>query len=363
MKKSNKYIKTLLLIGLLCTSFVNANKFDPSSVQCALNSKDYGEMYIGSKGDYEWKKGLSQISKSTGYFDTKKITSKGKNSCQVELKQHQCLTMFLDKNWEKKFGTSNPEFSCVNLRTGELVPTGEIVYKNKVQERMIKMRCPNKNGISDCSNESNSKRGTDFKKDVLDKNNWEMESVCAGYIRTPRYFKAGKVGDKALCALTNPQGKALYKVIIPMEYRYNAPLKKINGKTVSFKPKEIKIDSKNPSSMDSIFMNNKKLMSMTGTKPELVAIATRCSSRLFTTLEKSGGAQDLINQNKKLVISRISAWSDKMGLVIPGKGTTEERLEVLTKYHSNKYGNATGPTGLESDVKSCVPIYQQTGLY
>ena len=358
-----KLLKNILAVGILFTSSAYANAFDPSSVQCAMDKKDIGKMYIGSKGDYEWKKGLSQISKSTGYFDVSEAKSKSKDSCTFDLTQHQCLTMFLDKDWEKKFGTSNPEFSCVNLRTGEVVPTGEIVYKNKVQERMIKMRCPNKNGISDCSNESNSRRGTDFKKDVLDKNNWEMESVCAGYIREPRYFKQGKVGDKALCALTNPQGKALYKVIIPMEYSYNAPLKKVNGETISFKPKEIKIDLKNLSSMEPIFMNDKTLISMTGTRPELVAIATRCSSRLYTSFEKSGGAENVINENKKLVITRISAWSDKMGLKIPGKGTTEQKLEVLTKYHSEKYGDTKGSTGLEADIKSCIPIYQQTGLY
>lgn len=229
----NKKILLVLGIFVLSTS-LQGQGFDPNSVQCALSSKDYGKVYKGLLGDYEWKKGLSQITKSTGYYDTQRLKPKGRNSCQFELKQHQCLTMFLDKSWKKKFGTHNQEFSCVNLRTGEVVPTGEIVYKNSVQERMIKMRCPNKNGISNCSNDSNSRRGTDFKKQVLDKNNWEMESVCAGHIRTPRYFKAGKVGDKALCALTNTQGKALYKVIIPMEYEYAQPLKKLDGKTVSY---------------------------------------------------------------------------------------------------------------------------------
>lgn len=229
-----KYLKTLLTFGLLFSSTAYANAFDPASIPCAMDAKDYKKMYIGLSGEYEWKKGLNQITKSDGFFDVKKITPKGKNSCEVKLTQHQCLTMFLDENWEKKFGTSNPEFSCVNLRTGQTVPTGEIAYKNKVAERMIKMRCPNENGISKCSNDSNSKRGNDFTS-MLKKNKWEMESVCAGYIREPRFFKEGKVGDTALCALTNQKGEALYKVLIPMEYSYNAPLKKIDGKTITFK--------------------------------------------------------------------------------------------------------------------------------
>jgi len=340
-----------------------ANKFNPQSVPCALDAKDFKKLYLGTSGEYEWKKGLTQITKSSGYFDVKEIKPKGKNSCQVELKQHQCLTMFLDENWEKSFGTNSGEFSCVNLRTGETVPTGEIVYKNKVAERMIKMRCPNENGISKCSNDSNSKRGNDFTKNVLKKNKWEMESVCAGYIREPRYFTQGKVGDTALCALTNQKGEALYKVLIPMEYSYNAPLKKLNGETISYKPKEIKIDPKDTKSMDAVFMNDKTLKSMSGTMNELVAIATRCTSRMYSALDGTGAAAQAIEQNKKLTTQRISAWSDKMGLQIPGTGSTEEKLETLATYHQSNYGNTQGPTGTQEDTKSCIPIYQQTGLY
>lgn len=353
----------ILMFTFFMSTNLFANKFDPASVPCAMDAKEYNKMYIGTKGDYEWKKGLAQISKSTGFYDTKEIKPTGKNFCQVELEQHQCLSLFLDKDWEKSFGTHDGDFSCVNLNTGEIIPPTEIAYKNKVSERMLKMRCPNKNGISDCSNDSNSKRGTDFKKEVLDKNNLEMEAVCAGYIREPRYFTQGKVGDKALCALTNQKGEALYKVIIPMEYRYMQPLKKIDGTTVSYKPEKITINPNDMAGMEKVFMQETPLGSMAGTQSELVAISTRCTSRMLTALDKSGAPNLQIEQNKKLVINAIAKWSDKNGIVIPGNGSTQDKLKVLSTAHQSKYGSSSGASGLEADMKSCIPIYQQTGLY
>lgn len=362
MSKKSFYKKVFVLVGVLFGLVLQANSFDPNSVPCALDSKDFKKMYIGTLGDYEWKKGLSQISKSTGYYDTKRVNPKGKNSCQIKLKQHQCLTMFLDENWEKKFGTNSGEFSCVNLRTGEVVPPTDIAYTSSVQERMIKMRCPNKNGISECSNDSNSKRGNDFRKDVLNKNKWEMESVCAGYIRTPRYFKQGKVGDTALCALTNKKGEALYKVLIPMEYEHAQPLKKLDGKTVSYRPAKKEFNINDKKSMDSIFMNSTSLNSMAGTMPELVAIATRCSSQMYLALEQSGGTSQQIEDSKKTALKALSSWSDTTSIVLPGKSSQSsmEKLEVLANYH---YKNHAKKAALKNDMKSCIPLYQRVGLY
>ncbi|TPE55329.1 hypothetical protein FJM67_01940 [Maribrevibacterium harenarium] len=353
-------------VGAFSTLSYAEEVFDPSSVPCALSAGDFKKMYVGTIGDYEWKKGLAQVSKSTGFYDVHNITPNGSNACQVELQQHQCLTLFLDENWEDKFGTNSGEFSCVNLRTGEAIAAGDLAYQNSVQERMIKMRCPHGSEISDCSNDSNSKRGNDFRAQVLAPNNWEMESVCAGHIREPRYFSGGKVGDRALCAITNQQGEALYKVIIPMEYAHNQPLKKLDGETVSYRPKAVQVDMSDQGAKDALFMPETALESMVeGTPEEVLAITLRCTSRMFTLMEQSGEAEDKIEQVRRITAERISQWGSQRSVVIPGtEGADQaERLYQLAGNHAQRYGNVEGPAGLKADTQSCIPLYQQTGLF
>ncbi len=366
----SRYWSLFLSLGLCCASASPAlaaeEAFDPSSVPCALDANDIKKMYIGTLGDYEWKKGLAQISKSTGFYDVQTLTPKGGNACQVQISQHQCLTMFLDEDWESKFGTNSGEFSCVNLRTGEPIPAGDLAYQNSVQERMIKMRCPHGSDISECSNDSNSKRGNDFRAQVLNENKWEMLSVCGGYIREPRYFSGGKVGDRALCAVTNQQGQALYKVIIPMEYAHPQPLKKLSGATESYRPTAVKLDLSDMAAKDALFMGEVPLDSMVeGSNEEILAIGLRCSSRMFTLMEQTGEADDKVEQVRRITADLVSQWSGQRGVLIPGAEHEDQptRLYNLAFDHAQRYGDTQGPAGVEADTKSCVPLYQQTGLF
>ncbi|MGB0664009.1 MAG: hypothetical protein ACPGMR_09500 [Pontibacterium sp.] len=359
-------LATPLLLSVFSGTALSAQEaFDPSSVRCALDASQLKKMYVGLQGDYEWKKGLAQTTKSTGFFDIKTLTPSGADACQVELQQHQCLTLFLDEDWETPFGTHSGDFSCVNLRTGEAIPAGDLAYKNSVQERMIKMRCPHGTDISECSNDSNSKRGNDFRAEVLKANNLEMTSVCAGYIREPRYFKGGKVGDRALCALTNQQGEALYKVIIPMEYSYPAPLKKLDGTTESYRPKAVKIDLSNADAKASLFMPETPLDSMdNGSPAEVLAISLRCTSRMFSLFEQSGATSAQVEEARNVSTAAMSKWSANYQVLFPGNEGDDQatRLYKLADEHAQRHGQDAGATGLEADTKACTSLYQQIGL-
>ncbi|MCB5162263.1 hypothetical protein [Marinomonas algarum] len=357
----------IVSLGLSSSCLYAADEvFDPASVSCALEASDFKKMYIGEKGNYEWKKGLAQISQSTGFFNVETLSPSGRNACQVELSQHQCLTMLMDENWEDKFGTNSGTFSCVNLRTGEAIPAGDLAYQNGVQERMIKMRCPHGTDISECSNDSNSKRGNDFRAQVLKANNLEMESVCAGYIREPRYFTGGKVGDRAMCALTNQQGEALYKVIIPMEYSHAQPLKKLDGTYVSYRPKEVSIDTSNLAASEALFMQETPLGDMvSGNSEEILATSMRCTSAMFGLMRGTEATVDEIEEVLNITTARISQWSATKGVLIPGDEGIDQatRLYNLAEYHLNQIASQQDAAMIQADTKSCVPLFQQTGLF